>query len=220
MRLATIVPLLRASLAAPLPGSAAHLRMVRRPPRGFVPGVLPADCRDGAVLLLVHESEREACVVLTLRSDRLSRHRGQVSLPGGAMEPGESPAEAAIREAVEEIGIDAGAIEVLGEITAFHVPVSRFIVHPVVAFSEQQLSVRAASPEVERIIEAPVSRLLDPAALAIEPRVLDGLLYEVPYFDVAGHKVWGATAMILSEFAALLGVATDPDTRRATGGAP
>jgi len=84
--------------------------------------------------------------------------------------------------------------------------VSGFIVHPVIAFTEGPASFRPCSPEVERIIEAPVGRLLDPAALGVEPRVLDGLSYEIPYFDVAGSKVWGATAMVLSEFAELLGV--------------
>jgi len=205
-----IVRRLRTSLESPLPGADAHLRMVRRPPRGFVPGVLPADCRDGAVLLLVYESDGEPRIVLTLRSDSLSRHRAQVSLPGGAMEEGETERDAAIREAVEEIGIEAGSIRVLGDLTPFHVPVSRFIIHPVLAYSERALTVRAASPEVERIIEAPVRLLLDPATVRIEPRVLDGLPYEVPYFDVAGLKVWGATAMILSEFVALLGVRLDP----------
>ena len=206
MRLAPIVQRLRIALASPLPGSAAHLRMVRRPPRGFAPGVLPPGCRDGAVLLLLYEAESDARVVLTLRSGDLSRHRGQVSLPGGAMEPGESAAEAAVREAVEEIGVDPGAVRILGELTRFHVPVSGFIVHPVIAFSEGPASFRPCSPEVERIIEASVGRILDPAALGVEPRVLDGLPYEIPYFDVAGSKVWGATAMVLSEFAELLGV--------------
>jgi len=204
--LATVVQRLRDALAAPLPGSAAHLRMVRRPPRGFAPGVLPADCRNGAVLLLLYEAEGEVRVVLTLRSSELSRHRGQVSLPGGAMEPGESPADAAVREAVEEIGLDPGAVRTLGELTPFHVPVSGFIVHPVIAFLDGPASFRPCSPEVERIIEAPVSRILDRDALRIEARILDGLPYQVPYFDLLGHKVWGATAMILAELAELLGV--------------
>jgi 8-oxo-dGTP pyrophosphatase MutT (NUDIX family) len=184
--------------------------MVRRPPRGFVPGVLPAGCRDGAVLLLVYESGGEACVVLTVRADRLPRHRGQVSLPGGAMEPGESAAGAAVREAVEEVGADASAIRILGDLTPFHVPVSGFIVHPVVARGDGVFAFHPASPEVERILEVPVRRILDRSALGIETRVLDGLSYEVPFFDLAGAKVWGATAMILSEFAALLGVETAP----------
>lgn len=204
--LAKIVQRLRDALAVPLPGSAAHLRMVRRPPRGFAPGVLPPGCRDGAVLLLLYEERDEARVVLTLRSGDLSRHRGQVSLPGGAMEPGESPGEAAVREAVEEIGVDPDAVRILGLLTPFHVPVSGFIVHPVVAYLEGPASFRPCPPEVERIIEAPVRRILDPAALGIEPRVLDGLSYQVPFFDLAGQKVWGATAMILSELAEMLGV--------------
>jgi 8-oxo-dGTP pyrophosphatase MutT (NUDIX family) len=184
--------------------------MVRRPPRGFVPGVLPADCRDGAVLLLVYERGGEASVVLTVRSDGLPRHRGQVSLPGGAIERGESAAQAAVRETVEEIGVDADAIRILGALTPFHVPVSGFIVHPVLARGEGPVAFRRASPEVERILEVPVSRILDPEAIGIETRVIDGLTYDVPFFDVAGSKVWGATAMILSEFAALLGVRTEP----------
>lgn len=155
-------------------------------------------------------------MVFTLRSSTLSHHRGQVSLPGGRIETGESPEEAAIREAVEEIGIEARDSRVLGRMTPFHVPVSRFVVHPVVASADHPPEFRIASPEVERIIEVPLTELLDPSRARLETRVLDGIVSEVPYFDWAGHKVWGATAMVLSEFLALLGVVSDPRSPNTT----
>lgn len=149
-------------------------------------------------------------MVFTLRSKSLSHHRGQVSFPGGRVEAHESVADAALREAREEIGVEPRRILALGEITPFHLPVSAYVVHPLVAVANEPLELHVASPEVERIIEVRLDEILDPARVRIESRVLDGIDTEVPYFDLSGQKVWGATAMILSEFLALLGVTTDP----------
>jgi 8-oxo-dGTP pyrophosphatase MutT (NUDIX family) len=171
------------------------------------------------VLLLLYPKEDVPHIVLTVRSVALTHHRGQVSLPGGRIESGESAARAALREAREEIGVDPGPLSILGELTPFHVVVSRYIVHPVVAAATARPRLSVLSAEVERILEVSVHELLDPARARVEDRVLEGLDCEVPYFDVAGEKVWGATAMILSEFAALFGSLPDPWAPRSRPGA-
>jgi hypothetical protein len=122
--------------------------------------------------------------------------------------PGETIEAAAIREAQEEIGIDPATVEVLGRLTPLHIPVSGFLLHPVVGFTSMRPAFQRAEWEVARIIEARVSLLSDPAVLKRETRtrVVKGepIDVDVPYFDVDGEKVWGATAMVLAEFCAIL----------------
>jgi 8-oxo-dGTP pyrophosphatase MutT (NUDIX family) len=147
-------------------------------------------------------------VPLTVRGSGLRHHTGQVSLPGGRLDhPGESVEDAALREAYEEIGLVPGDVELLGRLTPIPVIVSGHLLQPVVGVAIRRPSFTLAADEVERLIELPVSRLLEPDAVAWEERVRTipphGLM-NVPYFDVDGVRVWGATAMVLAEFGALL----------------
>ena len=145
---------------------------------------------------------------LTVRGSGLRNHTGQVSLPGGRVDPGETIEAAAVREAQEEIGVDPQTVELLGRLTPLHIPVSGFLLHPVVGFTSMRPAFQRAEWEVARIIEAPVSVLSDPAAIKreIRTRIVKGqsIDVDVPYFDIDGEKVWGATAMVLAEFCAIL----------------
>ncbi|RKZ12339.1 CoA pyrophosphatase, partial [bacterium] len=137
-------------------------------------------------------------------------HAGQVSLPGGAVEPGESFDKAALREAREEVGIDPDTVRLLGALSPLHVPVSRFVVHPWVGVTDTHPQFRPEKGEVARVLEVPVEDLCDPGRLAVERRTFRSGEMDVPFFKLDGEKVWGATGIILAEFLSLLGYAPDP----------
>ena len=200
---------LRRRLSQPLPGLEAQLRMAPRPLMRPDPA-LELGLRPAAALLLIYPHADAWHLPLTVRGAGLRHHTGQVSLPGGRLDhQGESVEEAALREAYEEIGVVPAEVEILGRLTAIPVIVSGHLLQPVVGVSPRRPDFRLAASEVERLIELPVSRLLEPDAVAWEERVRmlppHGLM-NVPYFEVDSARVWGATAMVLAEFSALLDV--------------
>jgi 8-oxo-dGTP pyrophosphatase MutT (NUDIX family) len=174
---------------------------------GWDPHRVPDGLRDAAALVLLYPVSGEPHVLLTVRGGSLRHHTGQVALPGGAVDPGESFEAAAVREAVEEVGVVASDIEVLGRLTPLHIPVSGFLLHPVVAAADVRPRFTAAPGEVDRLLEVPVTLLEDESTIRYERRAFErqGRMVdvEVPFFDVHGEKVWGATAMVLAEFLAL-----------------
>ncbi len=199
-RLADLERQLRLALAGTLPGVEAQRRMAPIPRPGWLPGRSPEESRPAAALLLVFPAASPAHVLLTVRSSQLPSHAGQVSLPGGAVEEGESLEEAALREASEETGVDQAAVRVLGRLTPLHIPVSGFVLNTVVGVADARPEFRLAGTEVEQLLEPSLDGLLDPAAVRRFPRLADGLFQDVPYFAIDGVQVWGATAMVLAEF--------------------
>jgi 8-oxo-dGTP pyrophosphatase MutT (NUDIX family) len=203
--LSALETVLRERLAGTLPGLDAQLRFMPTPPRsGWKPGEFPSDARIAAGLLLLYPGERGPSIPLTVRASSLRRHAGQISLPGGATDPGETLAQAATREAHEEIGVDPGGVRVLGELTPVHVLVSGFTLHPIVGIIDARPSFTLAAHEVEEVIEVSVEDLQDASSIRQGTRTREGLAIEYPYFDLMGHQVWGATAMVLGEFICLL----------------
>jgi 8-oxo-dGTP pyrophosphatase MutT (NUDIX family) len=150
-------------------------------------------------------SDEDARIVLTVRADTLGRHGGQVSLPGGVLDPGETFEQAALREAHEEVAMPLDGVRVLGALTPLDIPVSGFRLHPIVAMKEMRPSLAPADGEVARILEVPVDELLAPACVQTTQRERDGYLLTIPAFHVGDDEIWGATAMVLAEFLALLG---------------
>ena len=197
--------LLRERLAGTLPGLDAQLRFMPTPPRtGWKPGEFPSDARLAAGLLLLYPGERGPSVPLTVRASSLRRHAGQVSLPGGATDPGETLAQAALREAHEEIGVDPARVRILGELTPVHVLVSGFTLHPIVGITDDRPAFNPAAQEVEEVIEVSLADLQDASSIRQGTRTREGIAIEYPYFDLKGHQVWGATAMILGELICVL----------------
>ncbi len=157
--------------------------------------------RLGSVLALLYCRDEELHVLLTLRREDMNSHAGQVSFPGGRREDGEPYMQTALRETEEEVGVRPSAITVLGQLTPIYILPSDYEVHPFVAWyaNGQRPFFHPNDAEVAELLEAPLAHLLDPANRHEEPWDIHGFAMTVPFYDVAGHKVWGATAMILSE---------------------
>ena len=205
MAVSTIERALRERLAGTLPGIQAQERFAPKPARGgWRAGHFPADARPAAALVLVYPLERSVAIPLTVRGTSLARHAGQVSLPGGATDPDETLVEAALREASEEIGVPPSSVRVIGELTPVHVLVSGFTLHPVVGVTDLRPDFVAAPGEVEEILEVSIDHLRDASRIRYGTRIREGVAIEYLYFDLLGHQVWGATAMVLGEFICLL----------------
>lgn len=181
---------------------AAHEYMLPTGRNRQRPPELSGQPRIGGVLLLLYNHKQATHLVLTRRRDDLNSHAGQISFPGGRKEAGETAVQAALRETEEEIGVPAAAVSILGELTSIYIPPSDFEVHPFVGWVNggKRPSFVPEVREVAEILEVPLSHLLNPTTREIGPIPVRGATYTVPYYNVNGHKVWGATAILLSEF--------------------
>jgi 8-oxo-dGTP pyrophosphatase MutT (NUDIX family) len=205
-RFETFCAALADALHGELPGPAAQQLMSTMPRRQLDDRTL----RRGAVLLLLYTATDGVCLPLTRRDPRLAHHGGQISFPGGGWEPSDaSLAETALREAREELGIDPTRVRILGALTPLNVPVSANQIFPFLACHAGRPDFRPEPTEVAEIIETPVRLLLHPDVRAEKIRVRDAEPVRTPYYQVGPHEVWGATAMILSEFLALVGPLAD-----------
>jgi len=190
----------------PLPGLAAQLRMMPLPPP---PGQktyqeVGDDCLRGAVLILLYPRDGETHTVFIRRPQTVVHHKGQIAFPGGHVEDGETPAEAAVREAWEEIGVDPARIRVMGGLTPLYIPPSRYCIYPFVAATDASPVFLPQPGEVDEIIEAPLAPFFEGRNRRTETWAFDMGPRQVPFYAVGSHKIWGATAMVLSEFLEIL----------------
>jgi 8-oxo-dGTP pyrophosphatase MutT (NUDIX family) len=204
------IGLLAERLSADLPGWKAQIKMAplwriqemaRNP-------VFPTDAKVACVLALLHLQDGVWKIILMERTvNPRDRHSGQVSFPGGRYEESDGDlVNVAIREAEEEIGVAAAHIRIAGQLTSLYIPVSNFLVHPFIGILDlDQPEFRLQTGEVEQLLMPPVHWLAHPDAIkTTDVTAGNGMpLKDVPYFDIEGRVVWGATAMILSEFLSL-----------------
>lgn len=184
---------------APFDARAAQNKMAPHPRTMVRPPELPGQPHIGAVLLLLYCKNKETHIVLIRRQETLKYHPGQISFPGGRREKNESLRETALREAVEEIGVDRNDLIVLGELESVYIPPSDFIVHPFVAWHKTVPVFTHDTTEVAEVFEVPLANLCGPDSRGTEQRSIGERQITVPYFIVGGYKAWGATAMIMNE---------------------
>lgn len=185
-----------------LPGREVQYQMAHVIRRRYEP--VPAQARKAGVLALFYPKDSDWHIVLIERNSSHpdDRHGGQISFPGGKFEEGDrSLADTALREAHEEVGVDPGTVQLIGELTELYIPVSNFLVKPYVGYTTVTPRFRPQLSEVRAIVETPVELLKRPEARrSTDLQLAENItLRNVPYFDVGGKIVWGATAMMLNE---------------------
>jgi 8-oxo-dGTP pyrophosphatase MutT (NUDIX family) len=157
-----------------------------------------------AVLVLIYPKDGKEHLLLTVRSETVEHHKGQISLPGGSVHGDEDLETTALRETFEEVGILPEDVEILGRLDDL-VTNSRFRVTPIVGIMHEAPRGFTPSPfEVAEVIEVPLRYLLDPENLIEEHRERDGQVTVNPAYEFEGYRVWGATARMLSGFLDLL----------------
>lgn len=208
MTLDDLTRFLTARLGEPLPGPRAQAGFAPVPLiEGWEPDLLPESARRAAALLLLYPGPDGPTIPLTMRRADLPHHPGQISLPGGALDPGEAVDAAALREAEEEVGLPSSDVTVLGALSTLWIPMSNFVLTPIVAVSHTAPLFRPHAAEVEAMLDLPLDWVIDRGRIRWAERNRQGQPIRYPYFDVNGAHVWGATGMILNEFACLF----DPD---------
>ncbi len=157
--------------------------------------------RQAGVLALFYPDEEEMLqLVLTRRTDNLHGHSGQISFPGGRRDPDdESLIATALRETCEELGICDQTIDILGQLSSIYIPPSNFDVHPTVAVLDSRPAFVPSPAEVAEVIPFPIINLLKTESKAVEDWEFRGQMIPIPFYQIGGHKVWGATAVMLSE---------------------
>lgn len=192
-----LIRLLESALAKPLPGSSAHRRMSPSLKR-TVSTIYPK--KDGGVLILLYPKDERLHSVFMKRTEYEGVHSGQISFPGGMKESSDaSLTETALREAEEETGVIASRVRILGSLTPLHIPVSNIVVHPCVGYLPERPEFHIDPREVQYLIEEALDNLSDASIIESESMFIQNKEMDVPYFNIKGHHVWGATAMILGE---------------------
>lgn len=198
---------IRERLQQNLPGPQAQAEMspMRLQDERFLQAERPR-ARQGAVLLLLYPYNGRLYLPLMQRPVYKGHHSGQISLPGGKQEPEDKDKiDTALREAWEEIGVEPGKVQLIGRLSELFIPPSNYQVLPVVGFTRERPRFVADPVEVAAIIEVPLEELLSEKSIQQTYRTLtDGVRMKIPYYGVDEHVVWGATAMILSEFLAIV----------------
>jgi len=198
----SLIDNLKTKLLKPLPAAKAQFEMAHVNRQNvLINSVNTETYRPSAVLILLYPNEQlQTSILLIERMTYDGHHSGQIALPGGKFEPTDEDLQAtALREFFEETGSDVTPI-IIGQLTPSYIPVSKFMVQPFVSYVTKKPNFSANAYEVNGLIEWEIAQLLNPDIVketTIEPT--PGLTLKIPYFDVQGKVLWGATAMMLNE---------------------
>lgn len=163
--------------------------------------------RRSAVLAAVARVEGEDHFLLTRRSESLPHHKGQIAFPGGAMDEGETPEQAAIREAFEEVHLPKDHVTVITELNDIWTP-SAYIITPVLAFVTGIGALEPNPAEVDRVFTVPVAFFADETNATARPVTVRGYRRDVYFYHFDGETIWGATAFIIRDLLARAGALT------------
>ena len=197
--LRTLSTRLKAGLQQPLPGCSVQQTMAPEPRRNN-PDRQRRPLRQAGVLFLFYAKDNQVHLPFIERPRYDGPHSGQIALPGGKREVGDPDlAATAVRETGEEIGVPGSYIQVLGQLTPVYIPNSHYMVTPSVGLMSAVPDFRPDPAEVKAVLEFPLTLLRDPAYRKREVWNIRDLDVDVPFFHVGGHRIWGATAMMLVE---------------------
>ncbi len=198
------IDLLKILLQKKLPGHQAHIEMF--PPSRLKEIRKPSEStKKSAVLFMLYEKNDNLYTTLIVRTKGNNAHSGQIGFPGGKCEKYDKNVVAtALREANEEIGVNIENIQILGQLSRVFIPVSNFLVYPIVGFHTGDLRLTPNKIEVAEVFEASIKSLLNPDNKCISKVNAQGKLIDAPIFLIQNKKIWGATAMIINEFVHIL----------------
>jgi 8-oxo-dGTP pyrophosphatase MutT (NUDIX family) len=203
----SLITKLKERLGRDLPGTPAQFRMA---PSIRTPLSMEEINRQNpvrsSVLILLYPKNGQWHTVFMKRNEYTGVHSTQISFPGGKRDEGDrDDASTAIRESQEEIGADPQKISLLGSLTHLYIPPSNYVVFPFIGYTIEEMQFIPDSNEVQEIIETPLDVLMDKSVIKEKDiRLSDGFSVFSPYYHINGHVVWGATAMIVSEFLSIL----------------
>ena len=187
-----------------LPGVKSHSKMA---PKGRIPvnyEAEPTGAKKSSVLILLYENDNQIYIPFIERSNDGSTHSGQIALPGGKREPDDKNyINTAYREAYEEIGIDPAHLEYAGSLSPLYIPISNFIVYPIIAFSNSLPQFTINTNEVKKLHILSLDMLIK-AKAENRKMTIKEQKYSIPFYSINSTDIWGATAMIVSEFIDIL----------------
>ena len=197
-------PQLVACLGGALPGAEAQRLFAPELAYGRHAGPPALGARQAAVLVLAYPHAGDWFVPTMVRTQSMKEHAGQIALPGGSVDAGETPVQTALREFEEELGASRAEIDVLGALTPINVFNSNFYVRPFLALCAARPDFKPSPAEVAELIEIPLRALLSPENHSSHKIVRRGVTFRAPHIQIGLHRVWGATCMILAEVMALM----------------
>lgn len=191
-------------LRAPLPGPSVRRTMEPELSYGRYAGPARYDARRAAVAIALYQMGGIWHLPLVIRPKFLKHHAGQIGLPGGIIDPGETSQQAALREFEEELGIGRSAATPLGQLSPLYVFGTNFLITPWIVALSSPVTFHPSAAEVQEVLQVPLMHLLDPASRGQRIEKRGTLQLIAPHFHWQGNNIWGATAMILAEFVAAI----------------
>ena len=189
-----------------LPGWNSHKKMAIIPinsliEKAFIP---PQDAKQASVGIILYHENNKLFFLLTKRTENVEHHKGQVSLPGGAIEKNESAIDASLRETYEEIGINSSTLRILGQLSSLYTPVSHFNIHVFLWYSNTKPDINIDNNEVKKVYNISFDELADDNLVSETQISKSGMKINVPAYHFNECICWGATAMILTELKDLI----------------